>query len=38
VGSVIEDFADNPPYMPHGCFAQAWSMAEVLHVWHSTEK
>jgi predicted glycogen debranching enzyme len=30
VGSISEVFDAQPPYTPHGCIAQAWSVAEVL--------
>jgi len=30
LGHVSEIFDGDPPYRPRGCFAQAWSVAEVL--------
>ncbi len=30
VGSISEIFDADPPYVPRGCIAQAWSVAEVL--------
>jgi predicted glycogen debranching enzyme len=30
VGSISEIFDAEPPYVPRGCIAQAWSIAEVL--------
>ncbi len=30
VGSLSEIFDGDPPFTPRGCFAQAWSIAEVL--------
>jgi predicted glycogen debranching enzyme len=30
VGSIAEIFDAEPPYVPRGCVAQAWSVAEVL--------
>ena len=30
VGSISEIFDAEAPYMPRGCIAQAWSVAEVL--------
>lgn len=30
IGSISEIFDGNAPYYPRGCFAQAWSVAEVL--------
>ncbi|MCC5898399.1 MAG: glycogen debranching protein [Phormidium sp. GEM2.Bin31] len=32
VGSISEIFDGNPPHTPRGCFAQAWSVAELLRV------
>ena len=34
LGSISEIFDGDPPYTPRGCIAQAWSVAEVLRVWH----
>jgi predicted glycogen debranching enzyme len=33
LGSISEIFDAEPPFNPHGCFAQAWSVAEVLRAW-----
>ena len=33
VGSISEIFDGDPPFAPRGCFAQAWSVAEVLRAW-----
>jgi predicted glycogen debranching enzyme len=33
LGSMSEIFDANAPHRPRGCFAQAWSVAEVLRVW-----
>jgi len=33
LGQVSEIFDGDPPHRPRGCFAQAWSVAEVLRVW-----
>ena len=33
IGSVSEIFDGNAPFTPRGCFAQAWSVAEVLRSW-----
>lgn len=38
VGSISEIFDGNAPFTPRGCFAQAWSVAEVLRVWQETEE
>ena len=32
VGSISEIFDAEPPYVPRGCIAQAWSVAEVLRI------
>ncbi len=37
LGSISEIFDGDAPFAAHGCFAQAWSVAEVLRVWHETE-
>lgn len=33
VGSIGEIFDGDAPFCPRGCFAQAWSVAEVLRGW-----
>jgi len=33
LGQVSEIFDGDPPHRPRGCFAQAWSVAELLRVW-----
>lgn len=33
VGSINEIFDGDAPHTPRGCFAQAWSVSEVLRVW-----
>ncbi|MGB3495430.1 MAG: amylo-alpha-1,6-glucosidase [Elainellaceae cyanobacterium] len=33
LGTISEIFDGDPPHTPRGCFAQAWSVAEVLRVW-----
>lgn len=33
IGQISEVFDAEPPHAPRGCFAQAWSVAEVLRVW-----
>jgi glycogen debranching enzyme len=35
LGSISEIFDGDPPFTPRGCFAQAWSVAEVLRAWHA---
>ena len=32
-GSISEIFDGDPPHAPRGCFAQAWSVAEILRAW-----
>ncbi len=34
LGSISEIFDGDAPFEPRGCFAQAWSVAEVLRGWH----
>ena len=36
IGSLSEIFDAEEPYHPRGCFAQAWSVAEVLRCWLKT--
>jgi glycogen debranching enzyme len=31
-GTINEIFDAQPPYNPRGCFAQAWSVSEVLRL------
>jgi predicted glycogen debranching enzyme len=33
IGSISEIFDGDVPFTPRGCFAQAWSVAEVLRAW-----
>jgi len=33
LGSVSEIFSGNAPHRAEGCFAQAWSVAEILRAW-----
>jgi predicted glycogen debranching enzyme len=33
LGSISEVFDADPPFAARGCFAQAWSVAEVLRAW-----
>lgn len=37
LGQVSEVFDGDPPHRPGGCFAQAWSVAELLRAWHLTD-
>lgn len=34
LGTISEIFDGDPPHHPRGCFAQAWSVAELLRIWH----
>jgi predicted glycogen debranching enzyme len=36
LGTLGEIFDGDPPFAPRGCFAQAWTVAEVLRAWHAT--
>jgi predicted glycogen debranching enzyme len=36
VGSISEIFDAEPPHLPRGCIAQAWSVAELLRCWVKT--
>lgn len=38
IGTISEIFDGNPPHIPRGCFAQAWSVAEVLRAWIDIER
>ncbi len=33
LGQIGEIFDASPPFVARGCFAQAWSVAEILRVW-----
>jgi predicted glycogen debranching enzyme len=38
VGSICEVFDADDPFIPRGCVAQAWSVAEVLRCWIKTAR
>ena len=38
IGSISEIFDGDVPFTPRGCFAQAWSVAEVLRGWLMVNK
>jgi predicted glycogen debranching enzyme len=38
IGSISEVFDASEPFIPRGCIAQAWSVAEVLRCWVKTAK
>jgi predicted glycogen debranching enzyme len=35
IGTVSEIFDGDAPFRPRGCFAQAWSVAELLRAWRA---
>jgi predicted glycogen debranching enzyme len=35
LGSIAEIFDGDPPFVPNGCIAQAWSVAETLRAWQT---
>jgi len=37
LGSISEIFDGDAPFTPRGCFAQAWSVAELLRVYRETD-
>jgi len=37
LGTIGEVFDGDPPHAPRGCYAQAWSVAEVLRHWRALE-
>ncbi|MYB76854.1 MAG: glycogen debranching protein, partial [Chloroflexi bacterium] len=37
LGTISEVFDGDPPHAPRGCYAQAWSVAEVLRHWRALE-
>jgi predicted glycogen debranching enzyme len=37
LGTLGEIFEGDPPLIPRGCIAQAWTVAEVLRAWLATE-
>lgn len=38
LGSISEIFDGEVPFVPRGCFAQAWSVAEILRAWVAVEQ
>jgi predicted glycogen debranching enzyme len=38
IGSISEVFDAESPFLPRGCIAQAWSVAEVLRAWVKTTR
>jgi len=38
LGSLSEIFDGDAPFIPRGCFAQAWTVAEVLRAWMAIEQ
>jgi glycogen debranching enzyme len=37
LGSISEIFDAEPPFTARGCFAQAWSVSEVLRAWRDLD-
>jgi predicted glycogen debranching enzyme len=37
LGSLGEIFDGDAPFIPRGCIAQAWTVAEVLRAWHALQ-
>ena len=37
IGSISEVFDAEAPYLPRGCIAQAWSVAELIRCWDLTK-
>lgn len=37
IGTISEVTEPEPPFEPAGCFAQAWSVAELLRIWLTLE-
>jgi len=37
IGQVAEIFDAQPPFLPRGCVAQAWGVAELLRAWRLTQ-
>lgn len=37
IGQVAEIFDATPPFLPRGCIAQAWGIAELLRAWCLTD-
>ena len=37
LGTISEVAEPEPPFTPAGCYAQAWSVAEVLRCWRSVQ-
>jgi predicted glycogen debranching enzyme len=38
LGTLSEIYDGDPPFMPRGCIAQAWTIAEVLRAWAATAR
>ena len=36
IGTINEIFDADAPFLPRGCIAQAWTVAEVLRAWYAT--
>ena len=33
LGTASEIFDGNPPFLPQGCIAQAWTVGEIVRAW-----
>ena len=38
LGTASEIFDGDPPFTPRGCFAQAWTVAEILRAWMAVRR
>jgi len=38
LGTLSEIFDGDPPFTPRGCIAQAWTVGEVLRLWHELSR
>ena len=38
IGNYSENFNSEKPYQPKGCFAQAWSVGEILRAYALLKK
>lgn len=38
MGTASEIFDGDAPFLPRGCIAQAWTVAEILRAWAATER
>ncbi len=38
IGSISEIYDGNPPHISRGCYAQAWSVSEIVRIWRLLEE